>query len=80
VRVTRTDDGVVVDGPSDGRGAWLCRGFGAGEIAASRCVDTALARRAFARAWRREVDADDERAISELVGRRADRDEHPDAH
>jgi predicted RNA-binding protein YlxR (DUF448 family) len=71
---------VAVDGPSSGRGAWLCRGFEAGEIAAARCVDTALARRAFARAWRREVSADDERAISELVGRRADGDEHPDAH
>jgi hypothetical protein len=51
-----------------------------GEVAAARCVDTALARRAFARAWRREVGADDERAISELVGHRAGRDEHPDAH
>jgi predicted RNA-binding protein YlxR (DUF448 family) len=72
--------GVVVDGPSDGRGAWLCRGSEAGELAAAGCVDAALARRAFARAWRRDVGADDERAISELVGRRADRDEHPDAH
>jgi predicted RNA-binding protein YlxR (DUF448 family) len=71
---------VAVDGPSHGRGAWLCRGSGAGEIAASRCVDAALSRRAFARAWRRDVSADDERAISELVGRSADRDEHPDAH
>jgi predicted RNA-binding protein YlxR (DUF448 family) len=80
VRVTRSDAGIVVDGPSDGRGAWLCRATVAGEIAAAACVDAALSRRAFARAWRREVDAHDERAISELVGRAADGDEHPDAH
>jgi predicted RNA-binding protein YlxR (DUF448 family) len=80
VRVTRSDAGIVVDGPSDGRGAWLCRGTVAGEIAAAACVDAALSRRAFARAWRRDVDAHDERAISELVGRAADGDEHPDAH
>jgi predicted RNA-binding protein YlxR (DUF448 family) len=80
VRLTRSDAGIVVDGPSDGRGAWLCRGSDAGEIAAPACVDAALSRRAFARAWRREVGVDDERAISELVGRRAGDDEHPDAH
>ena len=80
VRVTRSDVGVVVDGPSDGRGAWLCRSIAVGEIASTACVDAALSRRAFARAWRRDVDADDERAISELAGRGAGGDEHPDAH
>ncbi len=80
VRVTKSELGVAVDGPSDGRGAWLCRGSAAGEIAAARCVDAALSRRAFARAWRCAVGADDERAISELVGHGVDRDEHPDAH
>jgi predicted RNA-binding protein YlxR (DUF448 family) len=70
----------VVDGPSDGRGAWLCRGTECGDVAAAKCVDTALSKRAFSRAWRRVVDADDERAISELLGRWADGDEHPDAH
>jgi predicted RNA-binding protein YlxR (DUF448 family) len=80
VRVTKSDTGIVVDGPSDGRGAWLCRGTAPGEIAAAVCVDAALSRRAFARAWRRDVDAGDERAISDLVGRAADGDEHPDAH
>ncbi len=70
----------MVDGPSNGRGAWLCRSIAVGEIASTACVDAALSRRAFARAWRRDVDADDERAISELAGRGAGGDEHPDAH
>jgi hypothetical protein len=43
-------------------------------------MDAALSKRAFARAWRRETGPDDERAISELAGRRAGRDEHPDVH
>jgi predicted RNA-binding protein YlxR (DUF448 family) len=80
VRVTRSNVGVVVDGPSDGRGAWLCRGSQGGEIATAGCLAAALSRRAFARAWRREVDADDEAALNELLGPRAERDEHPDAH
>jgi predicted RNA-binding protein YlxR (DUF448 family) len=80
VRVTSSDAGIVVDGPSDGRGAWLCRSSVAGEVAAAACVDSALARRAFARAWRRDVGARDEVAISELVGRRAGDEEDPDAH
>jgi predicted RNA-binding protein YlxR (DUF448 family) len=80
VRITKSDDGIVVGGASDGRGAWLCRGTAAGEIAAAGCVGAALSRRAFARAWRREVDRDDERAISDLAGRAAGGDEHPDAH
>jgi predicted RNA-binding protein YlxR (DUF448 family) len=70
----------MVDGPSDGRGAWLCRGGTAGELAAPACVDAALSKRAFARAWRRAVGPDDERAISELVGHGAGGDEHPDVH
>jgi predicted RNA-binding protein YlxR (DUF448 family) len=80
VRVTRSDAGIVVDGPSDGRGAWLCRGVAEGDIAAAACVDAALSRRAFARAWRRDVDRDDQRSIEELVGRRTDCNEIPDAH
>jgi hypothetical protein len=43
-------------------------------------VDAALSKRAFARAWRRAVGPEDERAISELVGRGAGGDEHPDVH
>jgi len=80
VRVTRSTDGIVVDGPSDGRGAWLCRGAETGEVVATSCVTAALSKRAFARAWRRELDADDQEAISELVGGRAGEEEYPDAH
>jgi len=80
VRVTRSAAGIVVDGPSDGRGAWLCRATSPDEVVAAACLDAARAKRAFARAWRRDLDTADEQAISELVGRRADGDEHPDAH
>jgi predicted RNA-binding protein YlxR (DUF448 family) len=80
VRVTRSTAGIVVDGSSDGRGAWLCRAAGTDRIAASKCVDAALSRRAFARAWRSEVTSSDEAAINELLGPRAERDEDPDAH
>jgi hypothetical protein len=44
-----------------------------------RCLDDALSRRAFARAWRVEVSADDERAIRERIGRRTDNDDESDA-
>jgi len=82
VRVTGSDVGIVVDGASDGRGAWLCRdaAAAAGGWAATACLDAALSRRAFARAWKRDVGVDDEHAIRERVGRGADGDEHPDAH
>jgi predicted RNA-binding protein YlxR (DUF448 family) len=53
----------VVDGPSDGRGAWLCRDDGSAGAVDPSCLDTALARRAFGRAWRVELDNDDEHAI-----------------
>jgi predicted RNA-binding protein YlxR (DUF448 family) len=79
VRLTKSDVGIVVDGASNGRGAWLCRGDD-GDIARQECVDSALSRRAFARAWRTDVDASDHRAISDLVGRRGDGDEHSDVH
>jgi predicted RNA-binding protein YlxR (DUF448 family) len=78
VRLTRSGNGVVVDGASDGRGAWLCRGEGAG--VEPGCLAAALAKRAFARAWRCELTSDDERAISDLVRPRANGDESPDAH
>jgi predicted RNA-binding protein YlxR (DUF448 family) len=44
-----------------------------------RCLDDALARRAFSRAWRVEVNADDERAIRERIGRRTDNGDESDA-
>ena len=59
----------------------MCRSDGAGEfIVEAGCLDAALSRRAFARAWKRGVDAETELIISERVGRGAVRDEHPDAH
>jgi predicted RNA-binding protein YlxR (DUF448 family) len=63
VRVTKSVSGIVVDGASHGRGAWVCRSStGDGRVEAS-CLDTAITRRAFARAWRVEVSPDDERQI-----------------
>jgi len=55
VRVTRTADGrLTVSGPPTGRGAWLCRGTD--ELVATGCMDEAVRRRAFARAFRAPVD------------------------
>jgi len=54
VRITRGAAGIVVDGPSAGRGAWLCR---TPDGVSAACFDEALRRRAFARAWRCEVGA-----------------------
>ncbi len=80
MRLTRSAEGVVAaDGASSGRGAWLCRGGDGDELVVEQCLETALARRAFARAWRRDVDAGDEAAIRARVGRAADRDGDPDA-
>jgi predicted RNA-binding protein YlxR (DUF448 family) len=84
VRVTSAGDGLVaVDGASDGRGAWLCRDGDAAAVA-SACLESALSRRAFARAWRREITGRDQVAIRECLGRLAAGDEygdeHPDAH
>jgi hypothetical protein len=49
-------------------------------LAAEACLEAALSRRAFARAWKCEVHAEDEQAIKEIVGRGVDGYEHPDAH
>jgi len=80
VRVTSADAGIRVDGPSDGRGAWLCRATDGATVAAARCVDAALSRGGFERAWRRVLTSADKATINELLGPRAERDEHPDAH
>jgi predicted RNA-binding protein YlxR (DUF448 family) len=63
VRVTASSAGIVVDGASNGRGAWLCRGARPGDVVDRSCLDTALARRAFSRAWRVDNDAIDDDAI-----------------
>ena len=80
MRVTKSDVGIGADGASVGRGAWLCRATTVGDLVAAECLDAALSRRAFARAWKREVGVDDEQAIRERVGIPVDADEHPDAH
>ena len=63
MRITRTSAGIVVDGSSDGRGAWLCRDAGSARAVDPSCLERALARRAFARAWHVELTDDDEHAI-----------------
>ncbi|HYN34717.1 MAG TPA: YlxR family protein [Ilumatobacteraceae bacterium] len=63
VRVTKSATGIVVDGASDGRGAWICRSSGGTGRVEAACLDAAITRRAFARAWRVDVTPDDERAI-----------------
>ena len=66
VRVARRPDGSLAVGRTDpGRGAWLCAG-------AAACFDTAVRRRAFNRALRCEVSAQDlawlrERLLSEAA-------------
>jgi predicted RNA-binding protein YlxR (DUF448 family) len=70
LRITHASEGIVVDGPSDGRGAWLCRGSD-GAVDAG-CLDAALARRGFARAWRRVVGPDEAEAIRAVLGGRTD--------
>jgi predicted RNA-binding protein YlxR (DUF448 family) len=54
VRITCSEAGVVVGGPSAGRGAWLCRD---GDEVSRDCLDRAIRTRGFQRAWRRDVDA-----------------------
>jgi uncharacterized protein len=66
VRIARRPDGSLAVGRGEpGRGAWLCAGSEA-------CFDTAVGRRAFGRALRREVPAHElawlrERLLSEGV-------------
>jgi predicted RNA-binding protein YlxR (DUF448 family) len=56
VRITRGADGLAIDGPSAGRGAWLCR---TARGVSEACLAQAIARGAFARAWRADVEADE---------------------
>ncbi len=79
MRLTRSADGIVADGSSDGRGAWVCRRDGAGTPVDDACLDAAFAKRGFARAWRCEITPEDERRIRALVARRAGGDEPADA-
>lgn len=68
MRITLANDGdLVADGTSSGRGAWLCRSAG-DEVVVPDCLDRALTKRAFARAWRTDVPADIEHRLRELLG------------
>jgi predicted RNA-binding protein YlxR (DUF448 family) len=61
VRVRHDAQGrIVVGSRGIGRGAWLCR-------SSLVCVEQALARRGFERAWRRPVGADEQAAIRHAV-------------
>lgn len=72
VRITASARGITVDGASDGRGAWLCRSATDGR-ADTECLDAAIDKRAFARAWRRGVTDDEQRAIRDsAITNRAD--------
>ena len=61
VRLTRVDGRTTVDGVSNGRGAWLCRTDGdGGAIVDVQCLDQALRKRAFGKAWRTSLGPDDD--------------------
>ncbi|WP_395152996.1 YlxR family protein [Ilumatobacter sp.] len=68
VRITRSPSGITVDGSSSGRGAWVCRDQRNGGVA-GECLDTAITKRAFARAWRSDVSSDDITNIKEQSSR-----------
>src|SRR3954447_21712093 len=70
VRLTRAAGRTTVDGVSDGRGAWLCRSRTAdqtaeGSLVQRQCLDDALRKRAFNKAWRTTIGPDDELEIRE---------------
>jgi predicted RNA-binding protein YlxR (DUF448 family) len=61
VRITWSSGAIVVDGPSSGRGVWLCRAAVAAEVVVDPgCLDTALAKRAFAKGWRTSLGPTDD--------------------
>jgi predicted RNA-binding protein YlxR (DUF448 family) len=74
VRITRTESDVVVDGPSSGRGAWLCRNSSSDREkneqrqVVGECLEAAITKRAFARAWRTDIGADDITNIRKHTG------------
>jgi predicted RNA-binding protein YlxR (DUF448 family) len=53
----------AVDGPSDGRGAWLCRADDGEGMVEAQCLEAAIVRKQFARAWKIGLDHDDVEAI-----------------
>jgi len=67
---------LVVDGPSSGRGAWLCRSERAHSdtfIAVEGCLERAVSQQQFSRAWRTTLGPDDVEAIRAALRR----DEEP---
>jgi predicted RNA-binding protein YlxR (DUF448 family) len=68
VRVTGAGGHLAIDGASAGRGAWLCRSADGARVVELRCLDEALRRKAFGRAWRTTLRPDDEQAIREELG------------
>ena len=60
--LVRVTDGAepVVDGPSSGRGAWLCRDGGG---VAAGCLERALRAGGFQRAWRGALGDDERNAL-----------------
>jgi predicted RNA-binding protein YlxR (DUF448 family) len=78
VRITRSARGITIDGASDGRGAWLCRNDTPDAVVVEECLHAAIAKRAFGRAWRGDVTAEELRTITEQsrssTGRRDHRD------
>ena len=67
MRLTRSPDGVVVNGSSNGRGAWLCRDDAHRHRIDEDCVAAAFRQRGFARAWRITIDGNDEHNIREHI-------------
>ena len=67
MRITNVAGDIEVDGPSNGRGAWICTDSATNGTTGSKkkrqvageCLETAIAKRAFARAWRTDIGADD---------------------
>ncbi|MEL7210028.1 MAG: YlxR family protein [Actinomycetota bacterium] len=68
VRVVRRGDGSLSVGRTlPGRGAWLCAG-------STECLDEAIRRSAFSRAFRAEVAADDAESLRNRLADRAAED------
>ncbi len=68
MRVTRVAGEVAIGGASAGRGAWLCHDTDGACVVAPRCLDDALRRNAFGRAWRTSLGPDDERVLRADLG------------
>ncbi|MFK8022524.1 MAG: YlxR family protein [Ilumatobacter sp.] len=69
VRVTRSADGIAVDGASCGRGAWLCRDVDDARTVVAECLDRAISRGQFARAWRGAVERHEVEALRDSLRR-----------